>query len=173
MLISLLVNSYLIWFSIIIAAAFFSLFTLYSQHGIHFLCYKTVFSSLCSLFSSMTMILLLLFSILILFLFLPESAFNFLIFIVINCFHYQFSGSVFALKEQSPFSIICSQLIVVFSMFSIIIFTNNFKFTVKITHFRNIKLRIETFAGSIFILNSLREISILDSPFSTIIANLS
>ena len=67
----------------------------------------------------------------------------------------------------SLFSILCSWLIVVFSPFYVLIFANYCKFTIKNSHLRDIELRIETFAGGIFILNYLREISILDSPIST------
>ena len=44
----------------------------------------------------------------------PELAFKFLVFIVFNCLHSQFLGGAFSLKEQLQFSILYSQLIVVF-----------------------------------------------------------
>ena len=106
---------------------FSSLSVLSSQHRLHFSCHKNISSSLYSLFLSMTMSLLLLFSIL----------------------NYLLSNKSFI------------------SPFSILIFANHWKLTIKSTLLGNIELRIEIFSGGISILNSLKEIAILDSPFST------
>ena len=124
---SLLVNSYRIWFSILIVVSFSYL--LFSILSMNFTFHVT------KLFS-------------------PPSALYSHQWPWVSCCY-------------STFSILCSQLIFVVSPFSILIFANHWKFNVKSTHLENIELRIDTFAGDISILNSLREIAILDSPFST------